>query len=176
MGSKGGDISVDMDATIDSMNSMEIIGLDDINMRMELAVPDPIRTEGRNEFAITEPIRMENDLNSVMEIRPIQMANDIDLDIRPVVMDLCFKLELGGPPPTSIRRPYSHHFGITLFGTEVVGFNLVGESRMIIEELPKKPHLVLGGRHGGSHSHHEDHAGHAEGKSGSEGGLRIRFD
>ena len=130
---KGGDIDMDVDANIDSSSSIEIVGLDDIGMSMEIVVPQPIRTEGSNTFAITEPIRMENDIsadmdvNTVMDIKPIQLSNDIDLDIRPLVMDLCFKLEFGGIPPTSIRRPYNHHFGITLFGTEVLGFNFVGE-------------------------------------------------
>jgi hypothetical protein len=145
-------------------------------MRMEIVVPEPIRTEGHNEFAITEPIRMENDisadLNTTMDIKPIQLSNDIDLDIRPVVMDLCFKLEFGGPPPTCIRQPYNHHFGITLFGMEVLGFNFAGESRIIVDELPKKPQVVLGGSRGAKHAS----GGHPEEKSGSEDGIRIRFD
>lgn len=177
---KGGDVSMDVDANIDSSNSVEIVGLDDIGMRMELVLPDPIHTVGRNEFAITEPVRMENDisadLNTTMDIKPIQLSNDINMDIRPVVMDLCFKLEFGGPPPTCIRQPYNHHFGITLFGTEVLGFNFVGESRTIVEELPKKPQLVLGGSRGSKHSSGEHSGGLSGEKSGSEGGLRIRFD
>jgi hypothetical protein len=181
---KGGDIDMDVEADIDSSNSIEIVGLDDIGMRMEIVVPETIRTEGRNEFAITEPIRMENDfdasVDTSMEIKPIQLSNDIDLDIRPVVMDLCLKLEFGAPPPTSIRQPYNHHFGITLFGTEVLGFNFVGESRIIVEELPKKPQMVMGASHSSGHSGgHGDKRGHAgggEGKAASEGGLRLRFD
>ncbi len=175
---KGGDVDMDVDANIDSSNSVEIVGLDDIGMRMELVVPEPIRTEGRNEFAITEPIRMQNeisadlDVDTTMDIKPIQLSNDIDLDIRPVVMDLCFKLEFGAPPPTCIRQPYSHHFGITLFGMEVLGFNFSGESRIIVDELPKKPQVVLGGSHGGKHVA----GGRSQGKSGSEDSLRIRFD
>jgi hypothetical protein len=186
---KGGDIDMDVEADIDSSNSVEIVGLDDIGMRMEIVVPETIRTEGRNEFAITEPIRMENDfdasIDTTMEIRPIQMSNDIDLDIRPVVMDLCFKLEFGGPPPTCIRQPYNHHFGITLFGMEVLGFNFAGESRIIVEEVPKKPQMVMGARHGSGYSAgHGEKGGHSGGygggggeeKASSEGGLRVRFD
>jgi hypothetical protein len=189
---KGGDVDMEVDADIDSSSSIEIVGLDDIGMRMEIVVPETIRTEGSNTFAITEPIRMENDisadLNTTMDIKPIQLSNDIDLDIRPVVMDLCFKLEFGGPPPTCIRQPYNHHFGITLFGTEVLGFNFAGESRIIVDEVPKKPQLVLGGSHAakhGSSEHRGEYRGegrgegsdsHSGGRSGDEGGLRIRLD
>ena len=162
MGGKGGDVDMDVDANIDSNNSMEIIGLDDINMKMELVVP--------------EPIRMENDLSTTMEIKPITLNNNsdigLDMDIKPVQLDFCLKLDFGGPPPMCIRKPYSHHFGITLFGVELLGLNFSGESRTIIDELPKRPQVAWGGEHAIRHPAVE----HAPQVSGPESGLRIRFD
>jgi hypothetical protein len=161
-GGKGGDVDMDVDANIDSTNSMEIIGLDDINMKMELVLPDPIR--------------MENDLNSTMEIKPITLNNTsdigLDMDIKPVTLDFCLKLDFGGPPPMCIRNPYSHHFGITLFGVELLGFNFSGESRTIIDELPKKPQVAWGGERAIRHRSGERDPQVSE----AESGLRIRFD
>ena len=174
MGSKGGDISVDMEADVTSTNTMEIVGLDDINMRMEVAVPDPIR----NEFAITQPIDMNTDLdldlNTVMEIKPIVMTNNsnVGLDVKPLTLDFCLKLDFGAPPPMCIRQPYSHHFGITLFGTEVLGFNFSGESQTILDELPKRPAVAWGSERAVKHVS----AGHQHKSTGSDSGLRIRLD
>ena len=162
MGGKGGDVDMDVDANIDSSNSMEIIGLDDINMKMELVLPDPIR--------------METDLDTTMEIKPITLKNTsdigLDMDIKPVQLDFCLKLDFGGPPPMCVRNPYSHHFGITLFGVELLGFNFSGESRTIIDELPKKPQVAWGGEHAVRR-----HSGERTPQvSEADSGLRIRFD
>jgi hypothetical protein len=173
MGGKGGDVDMDVDAEITSTNTMEIVGLDDIDMRLEMAFPDPIRSE----FAITQPIQMDMetdlDLNTVMEIKPIVMTNNsnVGLDVKPVQLDFCLKLDFGAPPPMCVRMPYSHHFGITLFGVELLGFNFSGESQTILDELPKRPQVAWGG----AKPHKHAHAGEAQ-IAGSESGLRIRFD
>jgi hypothetical protein len=172
MGGKGGDVDMDVDADIDSNNSIEIIGLDDINIRTEMVVPQPIRTE----FAITQPINMntDTDLSTTMEIKPITLTNnsDVGLDIKPVTLDLCLKLDFGAPPPVCVRQPYSHHFGVTLFGVELLGLNFSGESRIIVDELPKKPQVAWGGEEAVRHSGGSRSAKVSE----ADSGLRIRFD
>lgn len=133
------------------------IDLDGSKLRTELVLPQPFRTE--SNFAITEPIVMEN-------------RSDIGLDVRPLVMDFCFKFEFGDLPSTCIRQPYQHHFGITLFGIEILGFNLAGESRVLIEDVVKKPQVVWGGEgHSQGHPSKKRPARRAE----SDSGLSIRL-
>lgn len=174
MGGKGGNVKMDVNANVDSNNTFDIVGLDNIKLTTEMLVPDPIVTKGSNEFAITQPIRMENDINAAMDIKPITLNNnsEVGLDIKPVTLDLCLKLDFGGPPPMCIRRPYSHHFGITLFGVELLGFNFSGESQVIIDELPRRPQIAWGG---------EERVRSASSSrstqvAGSDSGLRIRLD
>ena len=112
-----------------TMNSDSDIKIDTSNIRTEFVLPQPLKTE--SQFAITEPIVS-------------QSSSDIGLDIRPMVMDFCFKFEFGKLPPACIRKPYQHHFGITLFGMEVLGFNFSGESRTIIGEVQKQPKVAWG--------------------------------
>jgi hypothetical protein len=159
-GGKSGGGGTGIDAEITSTSTVDILGLDDVQLTLNvpkeiatkstnvisvpeeiatkstnvISVPDTIKTQStnRNEIAVTEPIRTQAD-------------STIGLDVRPLVMDLCFKVEFGRPPPTCIRKPYHHHFGITLFGMEVLGFNFSGESRTIIGELPHTPQVVWGG-------------------------------
>jgi hypothetical protein len=170
MGSKGGDVNMDVNADVNSSNSFEIVGLDDINLHTEMVFPDPIRTE----FAVTQPIHMVNDLNTTMDIKPIVMTNNsnLDMDIKPVQLDFCLKLDFGGPPPMCMRMPYSHHFGITLFGVELLGFNFSGESQTILDELPKRPQVAWGGEKAVRHPS----ASPSPQVAGSDSGLRIRVD
>jgi hypothetical protein len=143
--------SSDIDVTSNSN-----IKVDTSDIRTELVLPQPLKTESR--FAITEPIVS-------------QSSSDIGLDIRPMVMDFCFKFEFGKLPPACIRKPYQHHFGITLFGMEILGFNLSGESRVIIGEVQKQPQVAWGGEgRGSSKGDHpsKSHAGHDS--------LRIRLE
>jgi hypothetical protein len=151
------DADIDSDTKTDIKSESNIdIDLDGSNLRTELVLPQPFRTE--SNFAITEPIVMEN-------------RSDIGLDVRPMVMDFCFKFEFGDLPSTCIRQPYQHHFGITLFGIEILGFNLAGESRILIEDVVKKPQVVWGGGHDEGRPSKRRPARQAE----SDSGLSIRL-
>jgi hypothetical protein len=169
-------------------SELTINGLDDINV--ELTIPDPIVTQSTATANITtnngltlhvpEPVNLitnstltsNSTINSDSRIRA-QTESGIVLDVRPMVVDLCMKIEFGRLPPTCIRQPYQHHFGITLFGMEVLGFNFVGESRTIIEDVQSPPHVAWGGEKAVSHPHGPGVHQHAK---TDDGGLRIRLD
>ncbi len=160
------DSSITSDSTINAnvnsnstINSDSNITVDTGNIRTELVLPQPFRTE--SNFAITEPIEMRN-------------TSDIGLDIRPLVMDFCFKFELGKLPAACIRQPYQHHFGITLFGLEILGFNFAGESRIQIDEVQKKPQVAWGGEPGGGPKRGERGQHRRSGGEDSEG-IRFRL-
>jgi hypothetical protein len=146
MGGKDVDVNLDnikidiasdtnIDATMNSNSDIDLksdsdIKIDTSKIKTEFVLPQPLRTE--SVFSIRDPIVTES-------------TSNMGLDIRPMVMDFCFKFEFGRLPPTCIKQPYQHHFGITLFGVELLGFNLAGESRIMIEEPPKQPQVAYGG-------------------------------
>ncbi len=72
---------------------------------MTISVPDTIRTDQsqRSELAITEPI-------------VTQMSTDLDVDVKPLVIDLCLTLGIKDPPRFRVSRPYDKHIGMSLFG------------------------------------------------------------
>jgi len=172
MGGKNVDVNLDnikvdiasdtnIDATMNSDSDIELksdsnIKIDTSNIRTEFVLPQPLRTE--SSFTIPDPIVMQN-------------TSNMGLDIRPMVMDFCFKIEFGRPPPTCIRQPYQHHFGITLFGVELLGFNLAGETRIVIEEPAKQPQVAWGGE---EHRHVINSPRPAP--QVDPGGVRIRVD
>ena len=95
---------------------------------LTLSVPDTIKTDGKFAFTIPEPIRTEA---------------KAAIDLQPVVVDQCLRLSLGALPPTLICLPNRQRLGLTLFGVEVFGLTLDGESRIVVSDLPKTPHVVM---------------------------------
>lgn len=67
----------------------------------------------------------------------------LEMDLKPLQVDLCLKVGLERLPSTRICRPSHRHFGLTLFGVEVVGFNYSSEQRTIIEDM--RGHPVVAG-------------------------------
>ena len=185
-GKKGGGSSgsVDVDVDSDSVTStvLDIVGLDDIEVttnstssstnrlelpdpidtRMTISVPDTIRTDQkqRSELAITEPI-----------VTQMSTELDLEVDVKPVVVDLCLTLGIKDPPRFRVSRPYDRHIGMTLFGREVIGFDWCGTSDFIVDDVRSGGFTAgvtdgpMHGRrrdqHHGDHEHHDrrDHHG-----------------
>ena len=59
----------------------------------------------------------------------------LEMDLKPLQVDLCLKVGLDRFPSTFVCRPSMRHFGLTLFGMEVVGFNYSSEQKTIIEDM-----------------------------------------
>jgi hypothetical protein len=79
----------------------------------------------------------------------------LKVDLQPFQGDLCLKLKLGLDhlPSTSICRDGSRHFGITLFGIKVIGFDYGSSSNTLVEDLGQRP-FVVGQRPDHHHHHH----------------------
>jgi hypothetical protein len=176
MGGKGG-VEGNINDGIDVTNTFDVTLSVPDPIETRIVVPEPIRTESSSEFAITQPIVMQNSM--ALDIQPLrtelavtepivtESASNIALDVRPMVVDLCFKVEFGDFPATCIRQPYQHHFGITLFGVELLGFNFVGESQTIIDSIPKRPQIAGGTQ--------QRTASHSASRAASSQGLHIRL-
>jgi hypothetical protein len=146
----GGTTNVDSDSTV------TIEGLDNIKAaltlgtaqpfrtesKQELAFPQPLRTESKQELVLPQPLRTDSNLKTDSNLNT---NSGITVDVKPLVVDLCLNLSQGPVQPTCIRQPYQHHFGVTLFGIELWGFNFSGESQTIIQGLTTKPQVAWGG-------------------------------
>src|SRR5579859_896140 len=180
-GGGGGIITINVNnsgtTNVDSDSTVEIKGLDNIktaidlklpqpfktDTTVDLKLPQPFKTESRQELAITQPIVTDSNSKSAMS-----------LDIRPMTVDLCVNITLGPPPPMCIRQPYHNHFGFTLFGQEVFGFNISGESQIIIQDLPKPPQVAWGGEERAERPAATAVNRAAAGGQEARSGLRIR--
>jgi hypothetical protein len=124
--------------------SVEIKGLDNIKNTIRLETPQPVKGESKAELVISQPIRLESKGELVIP-QPIRLEGTAEVDIKPLVLDQCLNIRLSPLPPTCIRLPYQQHIGLTLFGVEVIGFNLAGEAQVLVSDLPSKPQIAWGG-------------------------------
>jgi hypothetical protein len=131
--------------TVDSDSTVDIVGLDDI--KVTALVPQPIKTESKQELILPQPLRTESKSDSQSNAKlETKSAIDLDadtksalsVDLKPVALDVCMTSSTK-LPQGRISQPFNYHFGLTWFGMEVFGFNFGGESRVILEDLPKKP-------------------------------------
>lgn len=135
------DIAYDPIAINSGPVTVAVTGLDNI----KLTVPDPIKTEatlklpdtiksdGKFAFTIPEPVR--TDAKADVGLRA-------GIDLQPVVFDQCLRLSLGPLPPTRICLPNRQHVGLTLFGVEIFGITLEGESNILVGKPERQTHFV----------------------------------
>lgn len=167
---------------VDSDSTIEIQGLDNIKQTLTLALPQPFKTDSRQELVLPQPFKTES-RQELAVTQPIvtEGRNAMSLDIRPMTVDLCLNVNLGPPAPTCVRQPYHHHFGLTLFGLELMGLNFSGESQTIVQDVPKQPQVAWGSpepshRPGHKASGHQPaQARPAGGSPEPRAGLRIRL-
>ena len=93
--------------------------------------------------------------------------------VKPVAMDVCLNTSTQ-LPHGQICQPYSLHLGLTWMGVEFFGVNLGGESRTILQDLPKKPAIEWPAQQNaaapaGGHAHHDP------APPAREPGLRVRI-
>jgi hypothetical protein len=123
--------------TVDSDSTVDIVGLDDI--KITAIVPQPIKTESRQELVLPQPLKTESKNNTLLETKSdVASTSALSVDLKPVALDVCMTSSTK-LPHGQISQPFNYHFGLTWFGMEIFGFNLGGESQVILQDLPKKP-------------------------------------
>ncbi len=117
----------DMTAEVTSDSKMAL----DSSMSMDTTMrfPDVIRTamDTVAKLAITEPIRTE-----------------MQMDVKPVVLDLCLNVGLNKLPRTSIKRPYHHCLTVSVLGTELASISLNGRRDLLVDEPEPRPAVAWG--------------------------------
>src|SRR5436190_1338702 len=110
-GGGGGSSHIDVNnhgtTQVISDGTTTIAGLDNIHTEnktsLTLATPAPIQTKADSTQSVTIHVP-----------EPIRNVNETTLDVKPLVADLCFTVT-NRTPPTHIRQPYHHRFGVEMF-------------------------------------------------------------
>ncbi len=122
--------------TVDSDSTVEVVGLDKINVTATLQ-PSPLKTESRQELVLPQPLKTESALDTKSNITS-DSTSALSVDLKPVALDVCLNTS-STLPHGQIHQPFNYHVGLTWFGIEFFGVNFGGDSRIILEDLPKKP-------------------------------------
>ena len=141
--------------TVDSDSTVEVVGLDNITVTAKLE-PTPLKTETKLDTSSD----ITSDSKSAMSV-----------DLKPVALDICMNTS-SKLPQGQIHQPFSYHLGLTWLGQELFGVNFGGESRMVMQDLPKKPTIDWPAQHSAAAS---ADAPAPRGASGGDRGLRVRI-
>jgi hypothetical protein len=163
-----GPISVDSDSTVE-VNGLDRIGvtarLDPLQLRQELVVPEPIVTESR--------LNTNSDINARSAVTS-ESRNALDVDLKPVVLDVCATTSTR-LPHGEISQPFNLHFGLTWFGMEFFGFNFAGQSRTVMQDLPRKPSVEWPAQRNSAPPRGSSPASPDEPRASGGPGLRVRL-
>jgi hypothetical protein len=158
---------VEINTTANSKDTVDVVGLDDINVDLTLGLPQPLKAETSNDLTV-KPLKADLGTTSRLEVDPLKTDSSVSVDLKPAVVDLCLTLNIGKLPNVCIRQPYHHHIGFTLWGTEVWGYTFSGEQETLIQEHHPDPRVALGAGPAGW-------SAPAEPRTHEAGGLRIRL-
>jgi hypothetical protein len=114
----------------------------DINLGVTGALDldvQPLSVTTNSTLAATTNSTLAATTNSNLDTNSALKA---EVDLKPLQVDLCLKLGLDRLPSTAICRDGSRHFGITLLGVEVIGFNYEMNTTTNIQDLANRPFVV----------------------------------
>ena len=184
-------------------NKIEIIGLDNIKAKLEGGAPLALKLEGGAPVDLKleggNPVKLENVYDiKPLEIKPLKadlgtithltidplklelapLNQNLSVDLKPAVIDLCLTTNVGKLPNVCIRQPYHHRVGFSLFGMEIWGYSFSGQQETVIEELDRQPHVAWRGALATWPPHSPAHSPSAapEPPSRQAGGLRVRLN
>ena len=144
------DVSYDIKSS--SSNTVDLVGLDDINADLKLELPQPFKTESSSSLEV-KPLKADLGTDNHLEIKPLKLELQVDplksdngytIDLKPAVVDLCLTTNIGKLPNVCIRQPYHHHIGFTLFNIEVWGYTFSGQQETVIEDIQRQPKVMYG--------------------------------
>ncbi len=151
--------------TVDADSTVEVVGLDNIKLTLQ---PSPLKTESKQELVLPQPFKTESKVDTTSGITS-DSKSAMAIDLKPVALDVCLNTKL---PQGQICQPFSYHLGVTWFGVELLGLNFGGESRVVLQDLPKKPSIEWPAQQnaGPAHDAGRDRPFQAAG----DRGLRVR--
>lgn len=170
----GGLDNIDIDSSVSGKLDSDIDAKVDAKLAGKVTTDSDVRTHS-------------NVVSDGKLVTDSRVASSVDL--APVAVDSCIRVELGALPATQLHTPWEQRLGLSVFGVELFAWVLSGQTTSTLRPAPTAPRLVgsleqVRGEHGPGHG-----PGHGSGKprpyrgagpvqpapgSGS-GGLSIRL-
>lgn len=128
---------VNTDVTADVTST--VTGLDD----MKLTLAGGTTTTLAGENTVHADARLT--LDPVTTTSSVEATSRVDssslVDLRPVAVDSCVRLELAPLPATEVHTPYEQCWSWSVFGTEIFALRVQGSSSTHLR--PERPHPIV---------------------------------
>ncbi len=96
-----------------------------------------------------------------------KVATTSNVDLAPVAVDSCVRVELGPLPPTQVSTPWEQRFGLSVLGVELVAWTVAGRTATTVMPVTPEPRIIG--------SIEQGHVVHHPHDSDEHPGLRIRL-
>ncbi len=118
----------------------ELTGLDD--MSLTLAGGTTTTLAGENTVHADAALTLAPlTTTSTIDLKPMSTTSSVDtrssLDLLPVAVDSCVRLELAPPPPTEISTPYETTWRWSVLGLELFALSVSGRTSTHVR--PERP-------------------------------------
>lgn len=133
----GGPITADV--------TSELTGLDDMQLTMAggttttLAGENTVHSDAR---IVLEPLTT----SSSIDLGPVSATSSLDstsrLDLAPVAVDSCVRLELAPLPPTEVCTPYEQRWSWSVLGLELFSLSVCGQASTHVRPGPRAPAVI----------------------------------
>ena len=158
-------------------------GLQDINV--DSGVDAKVATDSKVDAKLDTKLASDSKVDSKLA-SDSKVDTKSSVDLAPVAVDSCVRVELGALPPTEVSTPWEQRFGLCFLGYELVAWTMSGRTTTTLRPVTPQPQLIgsveqaVGGRHSGSgheRSSHRDERGGADRvvPAGASRGLEIRL-
>lgn len=117
--------------TVHSDSTVDVVGLDNIKVTLE-----PIDVTTHSDSTSKSDINSNSNSTSKADVTS-DSKSAVSVDLKPVALDVCLNNSTKLPHGV-IQQPFSFHLGLTWGGMEFFGVNFGGESRVILQDLPKR--------------------------------------
>ena len=123
----------------------ELAGLDD--MKLTLAGGTTTTLAGENTVHSDATLTLAPvSTSSTIDLKPVTTTSSVDstshVDLLPVAVDSCVRLELAPPPPTEICMPYEQTWSWSLFGLELFAMSISGRSSTHVRPERPDPRVI----------------------------------
>jgi hypothetical protein len=137
-------------------------GLNDIKVDSKLGSDSKVVATVTSDGKLATESKVASDSSVSTDSK---VATTSNVDLAPVALDSCVRIELGPLPPTQVSTPWEQRFGLSVLGLELVAWTVSGRTATTVMPATPEPHVMGTIERGHNHRHDED----------DHNGLHIRL-
>ncbi len=140
------DFSIDSNLSGGLTQDLDVAGLDDMKLTLDGGTTTTLAggTKLTSESSLTtdSAVRTDSTLSSDARLTLAPVESTSTVDLKPVAVDSCVRLELAAPPPTEVCTPYEQRWGWSVLGLELFAISVSGQTSTHVRPDRVRPVVV----------------------------------